>query len=144
MRGFDHGEPVFDGVRHGLLAVHVFAGGAGVFEDAAVVVVHGGDDDGIDVFAVEDGAVVASGEDAGIPDGFAGGDVASVIEIADTDALDAGNAERGVKVFASANAGADGGEADSVAGRYGASGGREDARLKDGFGDGGGGQCSAA
>jgi hypothetical protein len=63
VRGFDHGEAVFHGVRHGLLAVHVFAGGAGVFEDAAVVVVHSGDDDGVDVFAVEDGAIVASDGD---------------------------------------------------------------------------------
>jgi hypothetical protein len=88
VRGFDHGESVFDGVRHGLLAVNVFAGGAGVFENAAVVVVHGGDQDGVNIFAIEDGAIVAGGRDAGILDGFLRGDVAAVIEVTDRDALE--------------------------------------------------------
>ena len=92
VRGLDHGESVFDGVRHGLLAVDVFAGGAGIFEDVAVLVVHGGDQDGVDILAIENGAIVAGGWDAGILDGFLRGGVAAVVEVADRDALDAGDA----------------------------------------------------
>ena len=133
MRGFDHGESVFDGVRHGLLAVDVFAGGAGVFEDVAMLVVHGGDEDGVDVFAIEDGAIVAGGGDAGIFYGFLRGDVAAVIQVADSDALDAGHVERSLEVFASANAGADGGEAHGVAGRDRARRGGKYAGLQNSF-----------
>jgi hypothetical protein len=71
----------------------------------------------------------------GILDGFAGGDVAAVIEIADRDALYAGNAERSFEMFASANAGADGGEADGVAGSDGTRRGGKDARLQDSLRD---------
>src|SRR5206468_519562 len=69
VRGLDHGESVFDGVRQGLLAIDVFAGGAGIFENVAMLVVHGGDEDGVNVFAIENGAIVAGGGDAGIVDG---------------------------------------------------------------------------
>ena len=58
-----------------------------------MLVVHGGDEDGVDVFAVENGAIVARGRDAGILDGFLGGDMAAVIQITNPDALDAGDAE---------------------------------------------------
>ena len=51
----------------------VFAGGDGVFEDAAVIVVHGGDDDSVDIFAIENAAVVAGSIDAGVVDVLAGG-----------------------------------------------------------------------
>ena len=133
VRGFDHGESVFDKVRHGLLAVNVFTGGAGVFEDVTVLVVHGSDEDGVDIFTIEDGAIVASGGDAGIFNGFASGSVAAVIEVADGDALDAGNAERGLEVFASANARANGCKTDGVAGRDRA-GRKQTLRLQDRFG----------
>ena len=116
VRGFDHGESVFDGVRHGLLAIDVFAGGAGIFKDVAMLVVHGGDENGVNVFAIENGAIVAGGWDAGVFHGFLRGDVAAVIEVADGDALNAGNLEGSLEMFASANAGADGGEAHGVAG----------------------------
>ena len=48
---------------HGLLAVNVFAGGTGIFENSAMVVVGDGDDDGVDIFAVENLAVVAGAGD---------------------------------------------------------------------------------
>ena len=144
MRGFDHGESVFDGVRHGLLAVDVFAGGAGVFEDVAMLVVHGGDEDGVDIFAIENGAIVARGRDAGIFDRFLRGDVAAVIEVANGDALNAGNVERSLEMFASANAGADGGEAHGVAGSDGTGRGGKQAGLQNIFGDGGGGDGAGA
>src|SRR6266581_2783339 len=117
VRGFHHGESVFDGVRHGLLAVTVFAGGASIFENVPVLVIHGGDENRINILAIEDRAVVAGGGNAGILYRFLGGGVAAVVEIADSHALDAGHIERSLEVFASANAGADGGEADGVDGR---------------------------
>jgi hypothetical protein len=144
LRGFDHGESVFDSVRHGLLAVDVFAGGAGVFKNAAMVVVHGGDEDRVDVLAIENGAIVAGGGDTGVADGFLGGGVAAVIQVTNRDALDAGNAERGFEVFASTNAGADGSEANGVAGRDGTRRGGKHMRLQDGFGDRGGGDSARA
>ena len=117
MRGFDHGEAFFHGVRHGLFAVDVFAGGAGVFKNVAVLVVHHGDDDGVDIFAVENGAIVASGGNVGIADSFLRGDMAAVVKIADRDAFDSGNLRGSLQQFASANAGADAGEAHGIAGR---------------------------
>src|ERR1700756_2484047 len=72
------------------------------------------------------------------------GGVAAVIEVADRDALNAGNVERGFEVLASANAGADGGETDGIAGRDGARSGGEHMRLQDIIGDGGGGDSAAA
>ena len=104
--------------------------------------VHGGDQDGVDVFAVENRAIVAGGGNAGILDGFLRGGVAAVIKIADGDALNAGNAERSLEVFASANAGADGGEANGVAGRDRTRRGGEHMGLQDGFGDGGRGESA--
>ena len=143
LRGFDHGESVFDEMRHRLLAVDVFAGSAGVFEDVAVLVIHSGDEDGVDVFAVENGAVVAGSRDAGIFHRFLRGGVTAVVEVADGDALYAGNVKRGLEMFASANAGADGGEANGVAGRDRACGGGEHVRLQYVLGDGGGGDSAA-
>ncbi len=117
VRRFHHGESVFDGMRHRFLAVDVFAGGAGVFEDLAVIVIHGGDQDGIDILAIKDRAIVACRGDARIIDRLLRCGVAAVVEIAYGDALNAGHTERGLEMFASADAGADRGEADGVAGR---------------------------
>jgi hypothetical protein len=120
---------------HGLFAVDVFAGGAGVFENVAMLVVHGGDENGVDVFAIENGAIVATGGDAGILYRFLRGDVAAVIKVADGDALYAGNVERSLEMFASANAGADGGEAHGVTRSDRARGRGEQVRLQHSFGD---------
>ena len=125
-------------MRHGLLAIDIFAGRDSVFEDVAMLVVHGGDQDRVNILAVENAAVVAYGFDVGILHRFAGGGVAAVVKIADADALNAGDVERSLEVFASANAGADRGKADGVAGRNAPRGGVELMRLQDVFGDGGG------
>ena len=131
LRGLHHGESFFHGVRHGLLAVNVFAGGAGVFENLAVLVVHHGDDDGVDIFAVEDGAIVAGGGNAGIADGFLRGNMAAVVKIADRDAFNPGNLRGSLQQFASANARADAGEAHGIAGRDRAGrSGRQQMRLQ--------------
>jgi hypothetical protein len=103
-----------------------------------------GDEDGVDVFAVENGAIVARGRDAGILDGFLGGDVAAVIQIANRDALDAGDAEGSFEVFASANAGADGSETNGVAGSDGTRRGGKYARLQNSLRDRGGGDGARA
>ena len=55
--------------------------------------VHGGDEDGVNVFAIENGAIVAGGWDAGIVDRFLRGGVAAVVQVADRNALDAGHVE---------------------------------------------------
>src|SRR6201997_630891 len=109
-----------------------------------MLVVHGGDENGVDVFAIEDGAIVAAGGNAGIFYRFLRGGMAAVVEIADGDALNAGNFEGSLEVFASANAGADGGEANGVAGGDGTRPRGEHMRLQDIFGDGGGGDGAAA
>jgi len=125
-------------MRHRLLAIDVFAGGTGILKDLEMVVIHGGDQDGVDVFAVENRTIVAGGGDAWIVYGFARSRVTAVVEIAYRDALNARNRERCLKVLASANAGADRGEAHGVAGRNRARGGIEDVGLQNGFSDGGG------
>ena len=107
-----------------------------------MLMIHGGDNDGVNVLAVENGAVVASGRDARIVDGFPGGGVAAVIKIANRNALHAGNTEGRFEMFASANAGADGGEADRVAGSHRARRGRKKARFEDDFRRAGGGESS--
>jgi hypothetical protein len=109
-----------------------------------MLVVHGGNEYRVNVFAIENGAIVAGGRDAGIVDGFLGGDVASVVYVADGDALNAGDLERGLQVFASANAGADGGESVRYRWERRARGRREQMRLQNILGDRGGGECAGA
>jgi hypothetical protein len=110
----------------------------------AVVVVHGGDQDGVDVFAIEDAAIVAGGGNAGILDGFLRGDVAAVIQVTDRDALDAGNTKRSLEMLASANAGADGSETDGIAGSDGTRRCGKYMGLQDIFCDRGGGESARA
>ena len=76
------------------------------------------DNDGIDILAVEDGAIVAGCRNAAVVESFLRGDVAAVIKVADRHALHAGDLKRGLQQFASANAGANAGETHGVAGRY--------------------------
>ena len=61
----DYGFAFGDRLHHRLLAIDVLAGVEGVDADAGVPVVRRGDDDGIDVLARQDLAVVARREDAG-------------------------------------------------------------------------------
>jgi hypothetical protein len=62
--------------------------------------------------------------------------VAAVVKIAYRDTLDPGDIERSLQMFAPANAGADGGEADGVARRNAARGRVKLMRLQDILGDG--------
>jgi len=70
--------------------------------------------------------------------------VSAVIEVAHGDALNAGHVERGLEVFASANAGADGGETHGVAGRDRSCRGGKHAGLQNIFCDRGGGDGAGA
>jgi hypothetical protein len=83
-----------------------------------MVVIHGRDEDRVNVFAVENLAILSRRLDAGIVHGFASGGVAAVIEVANRDALNAWNTKRCLEVLASANTGPNGGKADGIAGRY--------------------------
>ena len=89
----DHGEAIFHGVRHRLFAVDVFAGGAGIHHDAAMLMVHHGYDHRVYIFAVEDFLIVASGRDL-LLHGLLRGLMAAVVEIADRDTFDAWDCER--------------------------------------------------
>ena len=70
-----------DGVRHGLLAVDVLAGLHGGDGDGRVPVVGGGDQDGVDVLAVEHLPIVARGRRVGL--NFLGAAEVAVVEVAD-------------------------------------------------------------
>jgi hypothetical protein len=109
-----------------------------------VLVVHGRDENRVDIFAIKNGAIVAGGRDTGIVDCFLSGDVAAVIQVADGDALNARNLEGSLKVFASADAGADGGEAYGVAGSDRTARGGKQVGLQDRFGDRSGGESAGA
>jgi len=59
----NYGRAVVDMLHHGLFAIDVFAGIHGRNRDFAVPVIGGADDDGVDIFAVEDLLVMPGGED---------------------------------------------------------------------------------
>ena len=80
--GLHHGEPVGNVVRHGFFAVDVFAGGEAVEHDAAVLEVGDRNDDGVDIFAIEERAVVARGGHVGAP-GFDAGLLVHIVEVGD-------------------------------------------------------------
>src|SRR5262245_24937999 len=132
----DHRPPLGDGQAERLLAVDVLAGLAGVDGDQGVPVVGHGDDDGIDVLAVEQLAVVADGErglaglllDAG-PGLFEPG----LIDLADRDAVLDVDAEVAFALVADADAA----DADSFAGRVGGEAGGDQGRQGRGQPQGG-------
>ena len=71
-----------------------------------VPVIGGCDQDGIDVGASEDFAVVAGGEEIGAPEFFCVGE-AAVVAVGDGDELDAGDLESDAGVVLALDAGAD-------------------------------------
>lgn len=104
-------------VRHGLLAVDVFAGVDAIENDAAMLEVGDCNDDGVNVFAIEQLAVVAGSGDVGTP-GLDSGFAMQVTEVGCSDADSIGKFALGAKQIAAANACADGSEANlSVAWR---------------------------
>ena len=111
----------------GFFAVDVFAGLGGVDGHEGVPVVGGDDDDGVDIGAGEDFAVVvvggaggvgaggAAGGDDGIDGGF-GGIAADAIDIADGEELDGGVAGEAAEMAGTHAADADEGEGEAIAG----------------------------
>ena len=100
---------------HGLFAVDVFAGFERVDGGLAVPVIWGGDDDGFDVFVVEDLVVVAGGAD-GLSGDLACEGVAAVVEVAGGDALGLGERDGGSQERRALDADTDRGKADTVTG----------------------------
>ncbi len=85
----------------------------GVDRGLFVPVVGRCDEDGVDVFAAEDLAIVAGGEDVGAPQLLGVGE-AAVVAVGDGDELDAGDLESGAGVTLALDAGADERELDVV------------------------------
>ena len=100
---------------HGLLAVDILAGVHGVDGGLLVPVVGGGDEDGVDVLAGEDLAVVAGGEEVVAVDLFHVGE-AAVVAVGDGDELDAGDLHGPAGVALALDAGTDESEVDVVVG----------------------------
>ena len=82
-----------------------------------------GYDDGIDVFAIEDRAIVTGGEDAAVLHRLTGGLMAGVVEIANGDALDAGHAQCRLQQLTTPDTRANRSETNRVAGGDGSRGG---------------------
>ena len=73
-----HGKAIFHGVGHRFFAVDVLAGSTGVHNHFAMLVVHGGDNDGVHIFTVQNASIVARGGNV-LFDCFARGVVARIV-----------------------------------------------------------------
>ena len=91
VRGIDHGETIIDGVRHWLLTIDIFAGGTRVHENPPMLVVGYGNNDCVNIFAIENFFVVARRRDAWILNRFLGGEVSRIVKIANGNALNSGH-----------------------------------------------------
>ena len=81
-------------MRHGLLAVHVLAGGNGVDDDLLMPMIGNGNDNRVDLFVIEQLFVAPRGLD-GLADDLFREFVAAVVKIAGGNALDAGKRDSG-------------------------------------------------
>ena len=111
--GGDDARAFLQRPRHGLFDVDVFAGREGVKDDLLVPVVRRGDDDGVNVFVIEYGAIVANGLDA-IAELFFGALQAAVVEIGDGNSFGSRDGQELINQLFAANAAADESEADSI------------------------------
>ena len=114
--GLDHGGPFAGVVREGLFDVDILAGGAGVDRNGRVPVIGSGDEDRVDIAAVQDGAVILGGEGFAADRFLACGDVL-VPHVAKSDDLHAGDSLQGPQQLPAATANADQRHADRVVGR---------------------------
>ncbi len=112
-RGVDDLRPIGVEVDHRLFEVDVLARVHGVDGSLLVPVIGRGDEDGVDVLAGEDLAVVAGGEEVRAPQLLRVGE-AAVVAIGDGDELDAGNLQGEARVALALDAGADQGKLDVV------------------------------
>ena len=113
---FDHGESILHGMGHRFFAINVLAGGAGIGNHFAMLVVCCRDNDRVDVLAVEDFSMVACGRDV-LLDSFPSCFMSCVVKVAYGYALDAWHAKRCLKQFATSDPRANGGKAHGVAWR---------------------------
>ena len=81
-----------------------------------MLVVGYGNNDCVNIFAIENFFVVARRRDAWILNRFLGGEVSRIVKIANGNALDARHPGGSAQQFASADAGADGSKTDGIAG----------------------------
>ena len=87
-------EAFLNFVRHRLFAIDILAGGAGVFHDLRVPVVHGRHNDKIDVLAVENSAVVF-GSIQFLASVLLGGNQPSVVEVGNRHHFNSRGTKRG-------------------------------------------------
>ncbi len=113
--GFNHLRPVGVQMDHGLFAVDVFAGLHGIDRNLFMPVVGRADDDGVDVFAFQDFAVVAGGEEVCAPEFLAVLEPA-VVTVRNRDQFDAGNVHGIFGVALALAAGSDEGDLDVIVG----------------------------
>lgn len=111
--GGDDAVAVFRTLHHGLLAVDVFAGEQGFAGLLGVPMVGGGNNDGVDIGAGEDLAVVA-GDGELFAEDFAGALETTLIDVGGSDEFDAGNRSGGLGVTEAHVANADATEADFI------------------------------
>ncbi len=81
LAGLDHFEAFGWGVRHWLLAIHIFAGVTAIDDDLFVPEIRDGGEDAINTFAVKEVAVVAGRKEVGIAGDLFGQEVVAVIQI---------------------------------------------------------------
>jgi hypothetical protein len=114
--GLDHLRPIAVQMNHWLLAIHVLARLHRVDGSLLVPMVRGGDEDGVDVLARKDLAVIAGGENVVPPDLLAMREPA-VIAVGDSNKFHARNLYGGLGVSLALNAGADERELNMIVGR---------------------------
>ena len=101
---------------HGLLAVDIFAGVESVSGNAGVPVIGRGDDDGVDIAAGEQFAIVASGENV-LAVAFLGERAATVVDVGNSDDFDAGQRRFGLHVSLAHDAESDAANLNAIVGR---------------------------
>src|SRR5207253_5043045 len=114
---------------HGFFAVNVFSRADGVDHDLLVPMVRDSGDEAIDFFVVEKILVAARGGNL-LADNFLRERVAAIVEIASSDAFDAGELDGVAKQAGALHANADDAEAEAVAGRRRLQGQRNVLRLQ--------------
>ena len=112
----DHLRPVGIQMDHRLLAINILAGFHCVHGDLLVPMVGRADDDGVDVFALQNLAVVAGGKDVIAPE-FLAVLEAAVVAIRHGNELHAGNLQRNLGISLALTAGADQRDLNMIVGR---------------------------
>ncbi len=102
---------------HGLFAVDVLTGVAGVDDDALVPVIGDGGEDEIDIFAGQQFVIIARGEEVRVAGDFFGQGVAAIVQVGGSDTLGARQRKRVFEHPGAFHADADDAEAEAFSGR---------------------------